>query len=130
MRVTVYKNSVLATVCSLFGTCIMAGGVIMLVGGISSDSGMIVPGLIMGAVGFGLMLLGNSISEKKAEKQLEEQQMRQVMPDQQQQLLIRQQREELLRRQQEQSAFQQQQELLRQQRRQPPAPQWHTDAEL
>lgn len=64
MRFVIYKNSILATFCSMFGAAFIAMAVMALVSGelrILSGIGII-------AVGLGFMWLGDFISTKKAER--------------------------------------------------------------
>lgn len=64
MRFVIYKNSILATLCSIFGAAFVAMAVMAL---ISGELGVL-PGLGVIAAGFALMALGDFISTKKAEK--------------------------------------------------------------
>ena len=66
MRFVIYKNSVLATICSMFGAAFIAMAVMTLISGelgIFSGIGVI-------AAGLGFMWLGDFISTKKAERKL------------------------------------------------------------
>ena len=64
MRFVIYKNSVLATICSLFGAAFIVLAVTSM---ISGELG-ILPGIGVIAAGLGLMWLGDLISTKKAER--------------------------------------------------------------
>ena len=64
MRFVIYKNSVLATFCSMFGAAFIAMAVMSM---ISGELG-ILPGIGVIAVGLGFMWLGDFISTKKAER--------------------------------------------------------------
>ena len=64
MRFIIYKNSVLASFCSLFGSAFIAMAVMAL---LSGELG-ILPAIGTIASGFGLIWLGSVISEKKAER--------------------------------------------------------------
>lgn len=64
MRFFIYRNSVLATICSIFGAAFIALGVMSMISG-ELD---ILSGIIALAIGLGLMWLGDFISTKKAEK--------------------------------------------------------------
>lgn len=64
MRFFIYHNSILATVCSMFGAAFIALGVMAMIGG-GLD---ILSGIIALAMGFGLMWLGDFISNRKATK--------------------------------------------------------------
>lgn len=58
-RITIYKNSVLATVCSMFGYGIAVSGVLVT---ITED---VIGGIVMIVCGFALSFLASSISESK-----------------------------------------------------------------
>lgn len=64
MRFVIYRNSILASICSLFGSACVA----MAVGGLIGKEIEILPGIAMIAVGIGLVWLGSVISERKARK--------------------------------------------------------------
>ena len=64
MRFVIYKNSVLATICSLFGAAFIVLAVRSMICG---ELG-ILPGIGVIAAGLGLMWLGDLISTKKAER--------------------------------------------------------------
>ena len=64
MRFVIYKNSVLATICSLFGAAFIVLAVTSM---ISGELG-ILPGIGVIAVSLGFMWLGDFISTKKAER--------------------------------------------------------------
>lgn len=64
MRFVIYKNSVLATFCSMFGAAFIAMAVMSM---ISGELG-ILPGIGVIAAGLGFMWLGDFISTKKAER--------------------------------------------------------------
>ena len=64
MRFVIYKNSVLATICSMFG----AAFIVMAVTSMISGELGILPGIGVIAAGLGLMWLGDLISTKKAER--------------------------------------------------------------
>ena len=64
MRFVIYKNSVLATFCSMFG----AAFVVMAVTSMVSGELGILPGIGVIAAGLGFMWLGDIISTKKAER--------------------------------------------------------------
>lgn len=64
MRFVIYKNSVLATICSMFG----AAFVVMAVTSMVSGELGILPGIGVIAAGLGFMWLGDLISTKKAER--------------------------------------------------------------
>ena len=64
MRFVIYKNSILASICSLFGSAFVALAVVSMFNG---ELG-ILPGIGVIAVGFGLIMLGSFISERKAKK--------------------------------------------------------------
>lgn len=64
MRFVIYRNSILASICSLFGSVCVA----MAVGGLIGKEIEILPGIAMIAVGIGLVWLGSVISERKARK--------------------------------------------------------------
>ena len=64
MRFVIYRNSILASICSLFGSACVA----MAVGGLIGNEIEILPGIAMIAVGIGLVWLGSVISERKARK--------------------------------------------------------------
>lgn len=64
MRFVIYKNSILASICSLFGSAAVAMGVMAL---FSGELG-ILPGIAVIAVGVALIWLGSVISERKARK--------------------------------------------------------------
>ena len=64
MRFVIYKNSVLATICSMFG----AAFIVMAVTSMISGELGILPGIGVIAVGLGFMWLGDLISTKKAER--------------------------------------------------------------
>lgn len=64
MRFVIYKNSVLATICSMFGAAFIAMAVMSM---ISGELG-ILPGIGVIAAGLGFMWLGDFISTKKAER--------------------------------------------------------------
>ena len=64
MRFVIYKNSVLATFCSMFGAAFIAMAVMAM---ISGELG-IMPGIGVIAAGLGFMWLGDFISTKKAER--------------------------------------------------------------
>ena len=64
MRFVIYKNSVLATICSLFGAAVIVLAVRSMICG---ELG-ILPGIGVIAAGLGLMWLGDLISTKKAER--------------------------------------------------------------
>ena len=60
----IYRNSILATICSMIGAVCIA----MAVGGMVGKEIGILPGIAMIAVGLGLMLLAGIISEHKEKK--------------------------------------------------------------
>lgn len=64
MRFVIYKNSVLATICSMFG----AAFIVMAVTSMISGELGILPGIGVIAAGLGFMWLGDLISTKKAER--------------------------------------------------------------
>ena len=64
VRFVIYKNSILATICSMFG----AVCIVMAVGGLFGREIGILPGIAMIAVGLGLMFLAGLISEHKEKK--------------------------------------------------------------
>lgn len=64
MRFVIYKNSVLATLCSIFGASFIAMAVMAMVSGELE----ILSGIILIVAGIGLMWLGDLISTKKAER--------------------------------------------------------------
>ena len=64
MRFVIYKNSVLATLCSIFGASFIAMAVMAMVSGELE----ILSGIILIVAGIGLMWLGDFISTKKAER--------------------------------------------------------------
>lgn len=64
MRFVIYKNSVLATLCSIFGASFIAMAVMAMVSGELE----ILSGIILIVAGVGLMWLGDFISTKKAEE--------------------------------------------------------------
>ena len=64
MRFVIYKNSVLATICSMFG----AAFIVMAVTSMVSGELGILPGIGVIAAGLGFMWLGDFISTKKAER--------------------------------------------------------------
>ena len=64
MRFVIYRNSILASICSLFGSACVA----MAVGGLIGKEIEILPGIAMIAVGIGLVWLGSVISERKTRK--------------------------------------------------------------
>ena len=64
MRFVIYKNSVLATICSIFGAAFVVTAVTAMVSG---ELG-ILPGIGVIAVSLGFMWLGDFISTKKAER--------------------------------------------------------------
>ena len=66
MRFVIYKNSVLATICSMFG----AAFIVMAVTSMISGELGILPGIGVIAAGLGFMWLGDLISTKKAERKL------------------------------------------------------------
>ena len=66
MRFVIYKNSVLATICSLFGAAFIVLAVRSMICG---ELG-ILPGIGVIAAGLGFMWLGDLISTKKAERKL------------------------------------------------------------
>lgn len=66
MRFVIYKNSILASFCSIFGTGFAAMGVFMLIDDFSIDNLLIAVPVI--AIGLGMMWLGSFISAKKAER--------------------------------------------------------------
>lgn len=66
MRFVIYKNSILATFCSMFGAALIAMGVFTLVNDFSLDNLLIaVPAV---AIGLGIMWLGSFISARKAKR--------------------------------------------------------------
>ncbi len=67
MRFVIYKNSILATFCSMFG----AAFIVMAVTSMVSGELGILPGIGVIAAGLGLMFLAGYISERKAKKQRE-----------------------------------------------------------
>lgn len=67
MRFVIYRNSVLATICSMFGAVFIVMAVTSMVSG---ELG-ILPGIGVIAAGLGLMFLAGYISERKAKKQRE-----------------------------------------------------------
>lgn len=75
MRFVIYKNSVLATICSIFGAAFFALAVLALING-EID---ILSGIIALLVSLGLMWLGSFISEKKARRK--QQRARQAAED-------------------------------------------------
>ena len=66
MRFVIYKNSVLATICSMFG----AAFIVMAVTSMVSGELGILPGIGVIAAALGFMWLGDFISTKKAERKL------------------------------------------------------------
>ena len=64
MRFVIYKNSVLATICSMFG----AAFIVMAVTSMVSGELGILPGIGVIAAGLGFMWLGDIISTKKAQR--------------------------------------------------------------
>lgn len=64
MRFFIYRNSILATICSIFGAFFISLAVMAMIG----DELDILSGIIALAIGLGLMWLGDFISTKKAEK--------------------------------------------------------------
>lgn len=60
-----YKNSVLATLCSIFGSALA----ILAIGAMSEGELSILSGIAAIALGVSLMFLGNAISKRKAKKQ-------------------------------------------------------------
>ena len=64
VRFVIYKNSILATICSMIGAVCIA----MAVGGLFGKEIGILPGIAMIAVGLGLMFLASIISEHKEKK--------------------------------------------------------------
>lgn len=63
-RFTIYKNSILATICSLFGTAFIAMAVVSLFSGELE----ILPTICMVGIGIGLVILAGEISERKERK--------------------------------------------------------------
>lgn len=66
MRFVIYKNSILASLCSMFGAAFITLAVISLING-ELD---ILSGIGLVAVGLGLMWLASVISERKAKRKL------------------------------------------------------------
>ena len=60
-RFTIYKNSILATICSLFGTAFIAMALLSMINGDLE----ILSGIIVIAVGIGLVILAGEISQWK-----------------------------------------------------------------
>ena len=58
-RVTIYKNSILASICSIFGYFLVMGGIL------AAFSGEILAGIIIALLGFGMAALAAAISENK-----------------------------------------------------------------
>ena len=64
VRFVIYKNSILASICSMIG----AVCIVMAVSGLFGKEIGILPGIVMIAAGFGLMFLASIISERKERK--------------------------------------------------------------
>lgn len=75
MRFVIYKNSVLATLCSMFGAAFIALAVTAMISG-ELD---ILSGICMIVVGVGFMWLGDFISTKKAERKRKKAQQADVL---------------------------------------------------
>ena len=61
-RITIYKNSILASICSIFGYLLVIGGIMVAFGG------EIFGGILVALMGFGLAVLASFISERKKAK--------------------------------------------------------------